>query len=61
MDDANSMPQSTRPYIEKRIEHDGSVSYCVHGRGMMFCHRERWQADVKLHYMQWSISSPSGL
>jgi hypothetical protein len=39
------------PHMYRNILDNGSEMYCVEGLGMVFCHHQRWQAEIKLHYM----------
>jgi hypothetical protein len=39
------------------VAHNGEEFWVVEGLGMLFVHRQRWQAEVKLHYLQSSAGS----
>jgi hypothetical protein len=40
------------PFMRRMVGHSGEEFWVVEGLGMQFVHRQRWQAEVKLHYLQ---------
>jgi len=46
-----------------RLIHDskGQEFWVVEGLGMTFIHRQRWQAEVKLHCLQSSVGGSTGV
>jgi hypothetical protein len=43
------------PFMRRMVAPNGQVWWVVEGLGMAFAHRQRWQAEVKLHYLQSSV------
>ena len=41
--------------MRRMVAHTGEEFWVVEGLGMLFAHRQRWQAEVKLHYLQSSV------
>ena len=46
------LPMLMEPYMRKVDDH-----FEVHGGGMMFIHRQHWQAQIKLHWLRTSHGS----
>ena len=40
------------PFMRRVEGRNGEELWVVEGLGMRFVHRQRWQAEVKLHYLQ---------
>ena len=38
--------------MRRTVGRNGEELWIVEGLGMRFVHRQRWQAEVKLHYLQ---------
>jgi hypothetical protein len=49
------------PFMRRRVEPNGQVWWVVEGLGMAFAHRQRWQAEVKLHYLQSSVGASTAI
>lgn len=41
--------------MRRVLDRRGEELWVVEGLGMTFIHRQRWQAEVKLHYLQSSV------
>lgn len=45
--------------MRRMVGRTGEEYWVVEGLGMVFVHRQRWQAEVKLHYLQSSAGVPT--
>jgi hypothetical protein len=43
------------PSMRRVADGRGGEFWVVEGLGMTFIHRQQWQAEVKLHYLQSSV------
>lgn len=48
------------PNMRRIYDRKGQELWVVEGLGMTFIHRQRWQAEVKLHCLQSSAGSSKG-
>lgn len=47
--------------MRRVVKPNGQVWWVVEGLGMAFAHRQRWQAEVKLHYLQSSVGASTAI
>jgi hypothetical protein len=49
------------PIIRQIRDASGQLLWLVEGRGMCFTHRQQWQAEVFLHYLQTSVGASTAI